>query len=311
MKYILLLIFLLATSAFALDLPPGLLKLAEHYQTLANNVTFLVAFLAGILTFTSSCGFVILPTFFSVVFKERKRAVLMTIAFSLGLALAFTLFGVIAGLLGDFFNIYKRTFATLSGIMLIFFGALLLFNKGFGLFFFKIDHANKKSFFSILSLGFFFAIGWTPCVGPVLSSMMLLAANTGSLPKAILFFLTYSVGIATPLLLIALLSDKYDLASKLQGRTLSFHLFGKKHYTHTYNLIGGTFLLFLGTIMLTYQGTTFFQTTIPNTLWNMNLYTWANNTLLNNQFFKTTTANIIGLIIAAALISYTIYKTKT
>ncbi len=294
----------LSSFALGLELPPNIVNLYSYYESLTHNVTFLVAFVAGIVTFTSSCGFVVLPTFLSVVFKERKRAQLMTTAFALGLTTAFTLFGIIAGILGNFFNQYKTTFAFFSGFMLVFFGILLFLNKGFSLFYFKTDHSPKKSFFSIFSLGFFFAIGWTPCVGPVLSSIILLAANTGTLLKSTLFFITYSFGIITPLLAIAFLADKYNLANSpwIRGKPLTLKLFTKPITTHTYNIVGGSILLFLGIIMILYQGTTFFQSTIPQAFWSMNVYNVVNEALLETPLFHTTSANIVGFLVLISIL---------
>ena len=93
---------------------------------------------------TSPCGIALLPTFFSVAFKDRKKAVLMTSAFSLGLLIAFTIFGLIAGLLGNFFNAYKLAFAVVSGFVMIFFGILLFFNIGFSIFSFNLTSPHNN-----------------------------------------------------------------------------------------------------------------------------------------------------------------------
>ena len=294
----------LTSLTLGLELPSNVVNLYSYYESLAQNVTFLVAFVAGVVTFTSSCGFVVLPTFLSVVFKERKRAQLMATAFALGLTLAFTLFGILAGIIGNFFNQYKTTFAFISGFVLVFFGILLFLNKGFSLFYFKVDHSPKKSFFSIFSLGFFFAVGWTPCIGPVLSSIMLLAANTGTLLKSTLFFITYSLGIVTPLLAIAFVADKYDLANSpwIRGKLLSFTLFKKRITTHTYNIVGGSILLIVGSIMILYQGTTFFQSTIPRLFWSMEIYNAVNEVLLETPLLHTTGANVLGLLILVGIL---------
>ena len=104
---------MLATTVAAIELPPGLIKMQEYQQNLALSITFLIAFIGGIISFTSPCGFVVLPTFFAYLFKERKRALFMTATFALGMTLAFVLFGLVAGAMGDFFNVYKEFFASL------------------------------------------------------------------------------------------------------------------------------------------------------------------------------------------------------
>ena len=127
------------------ELPIGLQRLKQYQQQLASSITFLLAFFAGLISMTSPCGIALLPTFFAVAFKDRKKAVLMTSAFSLGLLIAFTIFGLIAGFLGNFFNTYKLTFAAVSGFILIFFGILLFLNVGFTIFNFKIQRILPPS----------------------------------------------------------------------------------------------------------------------------------------------------------------------
>ena len=93
-------LFILAGFASAQGLPPGLLKIQEYNQQIASNVNILIALLAGFISFTSPCGFALLPAFFTFMFKERKKAVFMTAAFSLGITAAFAIFGFIAALFG-------------------------------------------------------------------------------------------------------------------------------------------------------------------------------------------------------------------
>src|SRR3989338_9486676 len=152
MKKIILLIvivsILFSSMVFAQELPIGLQRLKQQEQQLASSITFLLAFFAGLISMTSPCGIALLPAFFSVAFKDRKKAVLMSVAFSAGLLAAFTLFGLIAGILGDFFNHYKLAFAVVSGYVLIFFAVLLFFNSGFSIFSFRLDYSKGKGFFS-------------------------------------------------------------------------------------------------------------------------------------------------------------------
>lgn len=297
-----ILIIALGATAFALELPPGVQKLLEYQNTVALSITFLIAFMGGILTFTSPCGFVVLPTFFSYLFKERKRAMFMTAIFSLGMTLAFVIFGIIAGIMGNFFNEYKSFFAAVSGIMLIIFGIMLIFNKGFSLFDFRIKHKPNNGW-GVFFLGFFFAIGWTPCVGPILGGIIVLATGVGSILKSALLFGFYALGVALPLMIVSYFSDKYDVSKWFTSKHIELNLFGKKIQTHLYGIIGGILLIVIGLIMFFGGGTSFFMDQIPRYLpWTMNMFTDVNEKLVESAIFTSKTANIIGIVIGLILI---------
>ena len=307
---ILILVSLLASAVFAQqELPIGLQRLKQYEQQLAASVTFFLAFFAGLISMTSPCGIALLPTFFSIAFKERKKAMLMTVAFSLGLLVAFTIFGLIAGLLGNFFNEYKLMFAVISGFILIFFGILLFFNFGFSIFNFKLDYRNKESFFSVALLGFFFGVGWTPCVGPILVGILLLAANSATVLNGTLMLIFYGIGIVVPLLVLAYFSDRYDWASSkmLRGKEISFNFFSKKIIVHTYNIIGGILLIIIGLLMIIFKGTFFFQTELPKYIpWSMSFWSYLNEMALDTKIFTSTIGNILGIFIVL-LVIFTIF----
>ncbi len=298
----------LASAVFAqLQFPPGAQKVLEHERNIGLAVTFLIAFIGGILTFTSPCGFVVIPTFFAYLFKERKRAMFMTATFSLGMTTAFIIFGIVAGLVGNFFNEYKEFFSIISGVLLITFGTMMIFNKGFSFFDFKLKHKPNHGW-GVFFLGFFFAIGWTPCVGPILAGVIVLSSVAGSMLKSVLLFAFYALGVALPLLIVSYFSDKYDVSKWFQSRHIEFKFFGKKIYTHLYGIIGGVLLILIGIVMIWNKGTRIFMTEIPKLIpWSMTFFTDTNEYLVNSKFFTSTTANVIGIIIAAILI-YIMYK---
>jgi cytochrome c-type biogenesis protein len=304
MKKILYFIILLAalTTVAALEFPPGAQKVLDYEKQIGLAVTFLIAFLGGVLTFTSPCGFVVIPTFFSYVFKERKRAMFMTALFSLGMILAFIIFGVVAGVVGNFFNLYKEFFSILSGVLLIIFGIMLVFNKGFSVFDFKIKHKPTNGF-GIFFLGFFFAIGWTPCVGPILAGIIVLSAGTGTILKSVLLFAFYALGVTLPLLIVSYFSDRYDVSKWFTSRHVEFTVFGRKVYTHLYGIIGGIMLILVGIIMMYFRGTRVFMTEIPKYIpWSMTFFTDMNEYLVKSSFFTSTMANVIGVAIAIILL---------
>lgn len=290
-----------------LNLPEGVIKIIEYRNQLAASITFLIAFIAGIISFTSPCGFVVLPTFFSFLFKERKKAVLMTAFFCIGLVLAFTLLGVAAALLGSFINEFKEPFAVISGAIFILLGVMTFLNKGFTWFQFKLDHHKAKNAMGMTVLGFFFALGWTPCVGPVLSGILLLAANSSTILTGTSYLIFYALGVSLPLLILALLSDKFDLANKswIRGKMFTFKLFGKEIITHTYNIISAIILIFIGIVMITWRGTQFFEIYIPMLIpWSMDAFYRANDALTMTPFYTSGAAHAIGIILGLLVLGW-------
>lgn len=303
--FILFLIILVPASVSALELPPGVQKLVEYEIQLASSVSLLIAFLAGVITFTSPCGFALLPTYFSFAFKNRKESLYMTSAFSLGLLLAFVLFGVIAGFAGEFFNQYKLQFSIVSGSMLLFFGILILLNKGFAGFNFQNKISEKKTFLGMSSVGFFFGAGWTPCVGPVLAGIILVGANTGNVIASASLLAAFALGVASPLFVISSFSDKYDFANSriFRGRPIQFSLFNRKIETHSYNILGGLILMILGGLIISYMGTFFFQTTMLNYIpWSMSLWSYLNELLISSSILGSRPLNAITGIFLLAFI---------
>src|SRR3989338_5495670 len=215
---------LISAAVSALELPAGVQKLVEYQNQLASSVTLLIAFIAGIISFTSPCGFALLPLYFTFAFKNRKESVYLTSAFSIGFIIALVIFGIIAGIVGDFFNKYKLGFSIISGGMLLFFGVLVFLNKGFAGFDFQSKIAEKKTFLGMSSVGFFFGAGWTPCVGPVLAGIILVGANTGNSLASASLLVAFALGVIFPLLIMSTFSDRYDFAnSKLfRGKQLQF-----------------------------------------------------------------------------------------
>lgn len=304
-KLVFLFCFLvLASSAFALDLPLGVQRTIAYQQNLALSITLLMAFAGGLLTFTSPCGFVLAPTFLAYAFKEKKKAFSMTLFFSLGLLVAFIIFGLIAGAVGSFFSIYKEFFASIAGIFLILFGLMLAFGKGFSVF--QFSQKKPVTGLDTFLLGFFFAVGWSPCVGPILGGVGLLGAFSGSLLKSVLLFGAYALGVIVPLLVVSYWSDKINL-SRFTGKPVS--LFGFP--TSRSAVIGGAVLVIVGLIMLLDGGTRVFMEKIPQVVpWRMDFFTMANDWLVVSPFFTSIWANVIGGVLMLALIGFILYHVR-
>ena len=289
-------------------LPIGLLKLKEYQENRALAINFLIAFLAGIISFTSPCGFALLPAYFSFLFRERKRAMAMTALFGLGLFASFTTLGILSSLIFNFFFSQKQMLAIISGIMITFFGVLLLLNINTAFLDFQVKHKNSqnKSFWSIFLLGFFFGFGWSPCLGAVLGSILFLSAQFNPL-SGIAFMGAFALGVTLPLMLVAYFSDKLNLQRFAAKGHLQFKLFGKEIITHAYNIFGGLFLIIIGSIMLNYGSTSFLEQKVTEyTSWSMNSLVYLNDKLISSHLFNSLPAKLIGAVVVIIMLSWII-----
>ncbi len=309
-----LLVALLAINiigASAAELPAGVQKLIAYQTNIATSLTFLAAFLAGLISFTSPCGIAVIPAFLSVVFKDKHNSKRMTAVFSLGLISAFAILGIVAGLVSNIFDQFKIMIAIISGIFLIIFGMMTLINQNIG----KTCTAPhiKNTSSGVYFLGVTLGLGWTPCIGAVLSSIFFLALNIGSVLMSTLLAMTFAAGVITPLMCIAYYADKKNWQPT--GRIVSFRLFGKHCETYLYNLLAGALLIFVGIIMLTWKGTGFFMAKIPLIIpWNMELLVQWNHNMVASAFFRTGIANAIGIgLIVLVIIGlyYSLRKKQT
>jgi cytochrome c-type biogenesis protein len=138
---------------------------------------------------------------------------------------------------------YKREFQYLAGIVIIVFGLHLT-----GILKIKALYADKRmhnvqgnsSAFGSFAVGFAFAFGWTPCIGPILSTILFAAASEGTVMKGVLLLAIYSAGLAVPFLLTSLGIDRF----------LAFYTKFRRHL-HTVEVVSGVLLIAIGLLVLT------------------------------------------------------------
>ncbi len=218
------------------------------------SISFLVAFVGGLLSIISPCILPILPAFFAYNFKERKEITKMTSFFFLGFAIIFILMGLAASFIGQMFEAYKELLILFAGIMLVVFAVMIFRGKGFS--FLKVSRRMGNDGFGVFLFGIFFAIGWTPCLGPILAGILLIAATLPIFHSAGLLF-AYSLGIFIPFFLISFMFDKYDLSkvSWIRGKELNFKILDRKIKIYSSNLISAMLLLVTGLVFIFYRGT--------------------------------------------------------
>ncbi|HWQ29155.1 MAG TPA: cytochrome c biogenesis protein CcdA [Dehalococcoidia bacterium] len=186
-----------------------------------ENVTFLVAFGAGMLTFASPCHLPLVPVYVGHMtgvtmtagsHGRRALAALHAVAFVLGFTAVFVSFWALLGLLGYALQENARYLRQIGGAALVFMGfhVMGVINLGFlnrewvpG-----VRPGNRSSVARSFLLGVFFAAGWTPCIGPVLGAIIGLAAYNGELLQGTALLLTYSLGLGVPFIVTAVAVDR-------------------------------------------------------------------------------------------------------
>ena len=153
----------------------------------------------------------------------------------------FVLLGTAIGYLGSFFGIKKSLLGKIGGIVIILLGMHLLGVFKFG--FLNKDKRvrfNKKkiSYFGSFLVGVAFAFGWTPCVGPILSSILVYASSASSLPRAAVLLFFYSLGIGVPFIIAGILINQFLFV---------FNRF--KNFVSFVPKITGVFLIFMGLLL--------------------------------------------------------------
>ena len=215
------------------------------------NITILevlTTFMEGLITFISPCVLPMIPVYVlyfagSSEGKQARRTLARALSFVLGFTVLFVLLGVFAGSLGGLLVRYQREVNLILGMIMILFGLhyagilhITLLEKTV-----KPDvQVKPKGMLSCLLLGAVFAVGWTPCTGPLLGSAMMLAASKGSMLSGAVLLASYSLGMGIPFVLCALLIDR------VKGAFAAI----KRHYK-AINRVCGVFLVLVGLAMMT------------------------------------------------------------
>ena len=218
------------------------------------NTTLSIAFLAGLISFLSPCVLPLIPGYISyisgtsfdkLVEKKKNLVVIKTIFFTLGFSFVFIALGSTASFIGKLFLTNSDIFRIIAGLIIIFFSLQLIgiinfkfMNKDIRIF---TDQYSHNLAFPVL-VGAAFGFGWTPCIGPILGSILTLAAIEANISKSIFLLSSYSLGLAIPFIISGVLIDKFLYFSK-----------NFRKYLSTITKIGGTILLLTGIAILTGQ----------------------------------------------------------
>ena len=233
----------------------------------------ITAFVAGIVSFLSPCVLPLVPGYVSLISgasveelqnKDRKllnTVLLHSLMFVLGFTLVFVMLGAAATGVGQLVREYKKYLTWVAGVVIIIFGLHLT-----GIMKIKALYADKrlhsvkggKSPLGAFVIGFAFAFGWTPCLGPIISAILIMAGSTETVTKGVLLLWVYSLGLAVPFLLTSLVIDRF----------LSFY--GRfRRYLHALEVTSGVFLMVFGVLILTRR-----LTLLSSYLGFLNRFTW-------------------------------------
>jgi len=187
------------------------------------GLTFTTAFIAGMLSFISPCVLPLAPGYVAMIsgvsveeLQQRKRGVHWQVLFNallfvLGFSILFVALGASAGAVGRFLSDHREIMNRIAGAVIVFFGAVLLgWIRIPALDGDKRFHGTvRQSKLRSLLLGLAFAFGWTPCAGPALVAMLMLASTQATVTRGTALLSVYSAGLAVPFLLVALGTSQF------------------------------------------------------------------------------------------------------
>jgi cytochrome c-type biogenesis protein len=218
---------------------------------------FALAFVAGIISFTSPCCLPLMPGYVSYVsgiasdastsgqgaVALRSRTMLAALLFVMGFAITFTLMGAAASELGGLILRNRLVLGRIAGVFVIVMGLATI-----GLLHIPFLHRERRFDLArirpgpagALPLGMAFAIGWTPCIGPVLAGILTAAATVGGAWRGAALLFVYSLGLGVPFLLLAF------------GVAKTGRLFGwLRRHGRAIEVLGGSVLVLMGVLMIT------------------------------------------------------------
>ncbi len=211
-----------------------------------------IALGAGLISFLSPCVLPLIPGYISYIsgsslnelIKKKNINLIPIILFTVGFSIVFIIFGAASTFLGQILLQNSFELRIVAGLVIIIFSLHIIgiINIKFLNYEKRIDTNISSNFFSPILIGMAFAFGWTPCIGPILGSILVLAATEESLSKGILLLSFYSFGLAIPFILSGYLIQRFLIFSKNFKKNIKL-----------VSKIGGIILLITGILIITNQ----------------------------------------------------------
>lgn len=214
------------------------------------NVSIGLALLGGIVSFFSPCVLPVIPAYFSFLIGSsvegslsRRILLMRSVFFILGFSTIFILLGASASALGRLIGTHRALLMQIGGVIVILFGLQMMGILKIRWLMMErrvhLDQPEKAGGVRAFLLGLSFAAGWTPCIGPILSSILFLAGSSGSTGRAVLLLAVYSLGMAVPFLVFGLLAGHAVSWIRKSGRVVQY-----------VQWIGGAILVVLGLALM-------------------------------------------------------------
>ncbi len=218
------------------------------------DITIFAAFAAGLISFISPCVLPLVPAYISFMSglsldeitkggdaRKRTKVIISSLVFILGFSLIFILLGASATYLGKLLLTKLTLIRRIAGVVIIIFGfhlmgvfkiKFLMYEKRFN------SQQSKVGLFSVFLIGMAFAFGWSPCLGPILSGILGIAATKENISEGIMLLAFYSLGLGLPFFLTALATDRF----------IGYFNKIKKHMRKI-EIISGGFLIVVGVLI--------------------------------------------------------------
>lgn len=222
-----------------------------------GNITYVGAFIAGLLSFLSPCVLPLIPSYITYItglsfsdlqsehpsHKVRQQTVIHSLIFISGFTVVFVLLGASATYIGNYLQAHMGLLRKVGGVLIVIFGihvsgifdiGLLLGEKRLTI------HRKPAGYVGSFLVGVAFAAGWTPCIGPILASILMVAATEETVYRGITLLLIYSLGLGLPFFLASLAMHQF---------LVFFNRF--KKYIRIFEIVTGVFLIIVGILIFT------------------------------------------------------------
>ena len=211
-----------------------------------------IALSAGLISFLSPCVLPLIPGYISYIsgsslnelIEKKNINLIPIILFTVGFSIVFIIFGAASTFLGKLLLQNSFELRIVAGVIIIIFSLHIIgvINLKFLNYEKRIQANNNKNIYSPIVIGAAFGFGWTPCIGPILGSILALASTEESVNKGILLLFFYSLGLAIPFILSGYLIQRFLIFSKNFKKNINL-----------VSKIGGVILLITGILILTNQ----------------------------------------------------------